>query len=104
MDLIEKYLGEKANINYTVTPDSELGIYIQTINVPDDEQRQGVATNAILDIIKKHSKSKKITFSSPLSKGGKALTQSLLRKGILTYEKPPKSWMKPSTNIFMIKI
>jgi len=99
---LQNYLIEKAKVNYAVTPDSELGIYIQTIGVPDNEQHRGVATKAILDIIKKHPKSKKITFSSPLSTGGSALTKSLLRKGILKLETPPKSWMKPSINIFMI--
>ena len=106
---LKGYLAEKkfktklsVDINYEVMPNDSLGIYIRTINVPELEQKKGIGTAAIKEIIKKYPKSKKITFSWPLSPGGKALTQSLLKSGVLKPETPPKSWMKPSDNIFMI--
>jgi hypothetical protein len=85
---LSRYLTEikigKTEINYSPTPDSELGIYIRTIGTSEKFQNQGYATNAILKLIDKYPQNKKITFSTPLSKGGKALTQALLKKGIFS--------------------
>lgn len=90
---------EPAKINYDITKDSELGIYIKTIGVPEGQEGKGLGTQAIIGLINKNPKNNKITFSSPLSKGGKALTESMVRKGYLT---PTKDVLGKSTNIFTI--
>lgn len=99
----EKYLNEikigKTEINYAITPDNQLGIYIQTIGTIEKFQRKGEATKAILNIINNHPKNRKITFSSPLSKGGEELTKSLVRKGVLS---PEVDKFGTSKNIFLI--
>jgi hypothetical protein len=86
-------------INYSISPDDQLGIYIRTIGTPEDKQGQGHATKALEKLIAKYPKNKKVTFSSPLSKGGQALTASLVKKKILQHE--VTKW-GVSNNIFLI--
>lgn len=82
---LKKYLyeKEKVDINYGITNDKELGIYVQTISTQTGFERQGLATKKLIEIFKKNPKNHIVTFSSPMSKGGKALANSLVKKGIL---------------------
>lgn len=86
---LKHYLTEikinKVEINYSPTPDKDLGLYIRTILSP--VEGKGLGSKALIKLIKKYDKNKRITFSTPISKGGKALIQSLIRKDILKLEK-----------------